>query len=63
MAVELKQVELQPASAEELNRLLEIGRLLSTVLTPEEVENLRILLNHPGIPVEFPVKTGNTSVT
>lgn len=59
----LEQVEQQQYPSEELNRLLEIGRLLSTVLTPEEVENIRILLNHPGIPVEFPVKTGNTSVT
>ena len=59
----LEQVEQQQNPSEELNRLLEIGRLLSTVLTPEEVENLRISLNHPGIPVEFPVKTGNTSVT
>jgi hypothetical protein len=63
MVKELEPVEQQPDPAEELNRLLEIGRLLAAVLTPEEVENLRILLNHPGIPVEFPVKTGNTSVT
>ena len=63
MVNELEPIEPQSDPAEELNRLLEIGRLLSTVLTPEEVENLRFLLNHPGIPVEFPVKTGNTSVT
>jgi hypothetical protein len=39
MVNELEPVEPQPEPADELNRLLQIGRLLSTVLTPEEVEN------------------------
>ena len=63
MVKELEPAEPQPEPADELNRLLQIARLLSIVLTPEEVENLRILLHQSGIPVEFPVKTGNTSDT
>ena len=32
-------------TAEEVNRLLEIGRLLFSVLTPEEIEELKKLLS------------------
>ena len=53
---------------EELNRLLEIGRLLASVLTPEEIQNLRILLEQPETGQELlrspsDVEIGNTSGT
>ena len=56
-------------TAEELNRLLEIARILSTVLTPEEVETLRLLLGRKGsgeatpLPITSEMEIGNTSVT
>lgn len=55
--------------AEELNRLLEIGRLLSSVLTPQEIENLRILIANgnltegQSIASSVDLEIGNTSVT
>jgi hypothetical protein len=53
---------------EELNRLLEIGRLLASVLTPEEIQSLRILLEQieegkEPLPLSRKVEIGNTSVT
>lgn len=53
---------------EELSRILEIGRLLSTVLTVEGIENLRghfMNKESPGcLYVSFPLdlELGNTSV-
>jgi len=55
--------------AVELARLLEIGAILASVLTPEEVENLRVLMaNHPrkkdsGGSIKVDVTIGNSSVT
>ena len=34
-------------TVEEVNRLLEVGRLLFSVLTPEEIEQLQELLSTP----------------
>ena len=53
---------------EELNRLLEIGRLLASVLTPEEIQNLRILLEQPetgreALRLPSDLEVGNTSGT
>ena len=56
-------------SAVELSRLLEIGTILASVLTPEEIENLRILmLNHQpekvkGSSIKMDLIIGNSSVT
>jgi hypothetical protein len=56
-------------SAEGLARLLEIGRLLSSVLSPEEVENLHMLLRRRGscdvtfFSLTSEMEIGNTSVT
>lgn len=55
--------------AVELSRLLEIGTILASVLTPEEIENLRVLmLNHQqkkdsGGSIKMDLKIGNNSVT
>lgn len=55
--------------AVELSRLLEIGTILASVLTPEEIENLRVLmLNHQpekdkGSSIKMDLKIGNNSVT
>ena len=53
---------------EELKRLLEIGRLLASVLTPEEIQSLRILLEQKETGREVlrspaDVEIGNTSGT
>lgn len=55
--------------AVELSRLLEIGTILASVLTPEEIENLRVLmLNHQSEKdkvrsIKMDLKIGNNSVT
>lgn len=41
----LNKTKPQPVSVEEVNRVLEVGRLLFSVLTPEEIEELQELLN------------------
>ena len=38
-----EQIE-KEISVEEVNRVLEIGKLLFSVLTPEEIEELQVLL-------------------
>jgi hypothetical protein len=44
---------------EEVNRVLEVGRLLLSVLTPEELEELQEALREPsGVP-----ELGNAGVT
>lgn len=56
---------------EEVNRVLEVGRLLLSVLTPEELEQLQQLLSDQPINDLFTLlvsstsesETGNTSVT
>ena len=55
-------------SVEEVNRILEVGRLLHSVLTPEELEALQSLGVHSplnSIPVDLSSKSGisNTGVT
>jgi hypothetical protein len=55
-------------AAEELNRLLDVGKLLFSVLTPEEIESLRILgeqdeVSEKRMPLPSDVELGNTSVT
>jgi hypothetical protein len=53
-------------AAEELNQLLEIGKLLASVLTKDELASLHILLGKSG-PVfdidQIDSKLGNTVVT
>ncbi len=44
------------ASKEDLDRILEIGLILMSVLTEEEMEQLQALLSHDS-------KIGNTGVT
>jgi hypothetical protein len=46
-------------SVEDVNRVLDIGRILFSVLTTEEIEELEICLSHTPV-VE---KLGNTSVS
>lgn len=41
---------------EEVNRLIEIGRILFSVLTPEEIEELRMEINPKSV-------IGNTDVS
>jgi hypothetical protein len=53
---------------EELNRLVEIGKLLFSVLTPEEIKSLRIFIEQNEIREKLmvlppDVELGNTSVT
>ena len=53
--------------ADDLNRLLEVGKLLFSVLPPEEIESLQILFSQKDIKGEmvlpYDVELGNTSVT
>ena len=55
--------------AVELSRLLEIGTILASVLTPEEIENMRVMLaSHQqkkasGGSIKVDLKIGNNSVT
>ena len=52
---------------EEVNRLLEIGRLLFSVLTPEEIESFHYLLNNQktfqASGCNRETEIGNTGVT
>lgn len=53
---------------EELNRLVEIGKLLFSVLSPEEIMSLRIFIEQNEIREKLmvlppDVELGNTSVT
>jgi hypothetical protein len=52
---------------EEVNRVLEIGRLLHSVLTPEEIESLYYLLNNQktfqASGCNRETEIGNTGVT
>ncbi len=52
-------------AAEDLQRLLEIGKLLASVLTESERASLRLLVEDKSSdPIEFiKVESGNTSVT
>jgi hypothetical protein len=65
-----KPVEQPSADATaDLNRVLEAARLLFAVLTPEELENLRLLIEggefqkFKPVPRSQEAKTGNTGVT
>ena len=40
-----QKAETQKVTVENVNRLLEVGRLLFSVLTPEEIEQLQELLS------------------
>ena len=40
-----QKTQTQTVTAEDVNRLLDIGRLLFSVLTPEEIEELQKLLS------------------
>ena len=52
-------LDVNPITIEEVNRVLEIGRLLLSVLTPEELKQLEQLLNtQPSDPA-----IGNTGGT
>jgi hypothetical protein len=70
MVEQLEQANLlEPTvSIEEVNRVLEVGRILLSVLTPEELNELRVLyfvdLNQ-SIPSNHQTKSriGNTGVT
>jgi len=44
---------------EEVNRVLEVGRLLFSVLTEEEITELQRILNGPSNEIEI----GNASIT
>jgi hypothetical protein len=57
--------QLNTDEAEDLQRLLEIGRLLASVLTESEKASLRLLMeeNSSNLIDLFKVETGNTSVT
>lgn len=46
---------------EEVNRVLEVGRLLLSVLTPEELEQLQQLLNNQSIDSLFNTTTASTA--
>lgn len=46
---------------EEVNRVLEVGRLLLSVLTPEELEQLQQLLNDQPITSLFKTPTASTA--
>jgi hypothetical protein len=46
-------------SVEDVNRLLEVGRILFSVLTAEEIEELKACISHTPVPE----KLGNTSVS
>jgi hypothetical protein len=68
--MELEQESPKSADpAVELSRLLEIGAILASVLTPEEIENLRVLMaNHQqnkdsGGSINVSLEIGNNSVT
>jgi hypothetical protein len=52
-------------AAEELNRLLEMGKLLASVLTETEMASLRLLMesSDPQQADFIKVELGNTSVT
>ncbi len=55
-----------PVTLEDIKRVLEVGRLLLSVLTPEELEELRAfnaLRSSSSISPEQPSEIGNTSVT
>ena len=68
MELELKGLKTADPAVE-LNRLLEIGTLLASVLTLEEVQNLNILMsNHKAAtnqvdPFNVGYEIGNSSVT
>lgn len=49
-----------PVTVDEVNRVLEVGQLLLSVLTPEEIEELQaLLIGEPFTELEI----GNTDVT
>jgi hypothetical protein len=47
-------------TAEEVNRILEVGRLLLSVLTKDEIEQLNSLLTENRIPFVQLAEIGNT---
>ena len=56
----------QTATVVEVQRVLEVGRLLLSVLTEEEVEELRYLIGYADLPPEIhqhSMEIGNTGVT
>jgi hypothetical protein len=52
-----------PVTIEEVNRVLEVGRLLLSVLTPEELDLLQQLLNNQSIDGLFSTPTTSTADT
>jgi hypothetical protein len=62
---DLKQTQEPPVSLKEVNRLLELGKLLISVLTPEEVEEVqKILFSEPlEMGALLFEKIGNTGVS
>ncbi len=56
---------------DEVNRVLEVGRLLVSVLTPKELDHLQLILNNQTIDDVFTIplsstsdfELGNTSIT
>ncbi len=48
---------------EEVNRVVEVGRLLLSVLTPEELDQLQHLLNSQSIEGIFNTSTASTGET
>lgn len=46
---------------EEVNRVVEVGRLLLSVLTPEELDHLQQLLNNQSIDSLFNTTTASTA--
>jgi len=61
-----QDIEKPPVTVEDVQRVLEVGRILLSVLTPEELEQLRILLNEGNIeqemvtPVSLDVEAGSS---
>jgi hypothetical protein len=48
---------------EDVNRLLEVGRMLLSVLSEEEIQQLASLLNNTYISVDQFAEIGNTGVS
>jgi hypothetical protein len=50
-------------TVEDVNRLLEVGRLLLSVLTEDEIQQLTTVLNNTYISIDQLAEIGNTGVS
>ena len=53
----------QVVTIEEVNRLLDLGRILLSILTEEEIEQFNAILAEDRIPQKQLAEIGNTGVT